>query len=53
MHLHREQNVAFCLSQTVHDRTAEVLDIVMPGAGVGEAAEWYLYDLTGRIAAIG
>jgi hypothetical protein len=53
MHLHREQNVSFCLSQIVHDRTAEVLDIVMRGAGLGEATEWYLYDLTGGIAAIG
>jgi hypothetical protein len=53
MHLHREQNATFFLSQTVHHRTAEVLDIVMRGAGLGEATEWYLYDLTGWIAAIG
>jgi hypothetical protein len=41
MHLYREQNVAFCLSQTVYDCTAEVLDNVMRDARLGEAAEGY------------
>jgi hypothetical protein len=52
MHLHCEQNVALWLSHTVHDCTAGVSDMAMRGAGIGEAAEWYLYDRTGRIASI-
>jgi hypothetical protein len=42
VHLHRAQNVAFSLSQTMHDCTAEVFDIVMRDAGFRGALMWYL-----------
>jgi hypothetical protein len=49
MHLHREQNVALCLSQTVHDRLAGVSAMVMRDDEIGAVVAWYLYDMTERL----